>query len=444
MTPGDRRTAREGTTTLPPPEGDPGTPGAEPAEISNDEDLRAAVVRLLGTSDDRAVERRVGVSKTTVNDLRNGRRRLTLKTLTLIVAAYDPEHREAWLDVWHRLHPRVARKAPPAPSPTPPAAPSPAAAAEPPALAEAPTPTEPAATAEAAAPAETTAPDEALAPAVPAEPAVPVPPVPPVPPVAGGLSRRAAQALTGSALIAAVVAVTAMIFILADGDTPATPAPSALSAQSAGPVAPNGARPGASQPGVAVPGLALPGAAAPVGGPGPPANAGPLPAGGPSAGSGCYRLELPTEAAVVDGPGSAATGLRVTAGAYQYFASWSPSAAVGGKISGRPAGGQMLMGASWADPATTDSTAAHNPGNGLFYPGQVLELTTENCFTVQPYNLGYGGYTGITTRIYVLLVDAAAVPALPREAHDRGGLSEQDLAAHGAEILGYLTIPPPP
>ncbi|OAA23397.1 hypothetical protein UG55_103895 [Frankia sp. EI5c] len=355
-----------------------------PDEVSSDEELRAAVLLLLGTSDDRAVERRVGVSKTTVNDLRNGRRRLTLKTLGLIVDAYDPEGREAWLAAWHRLHPKPARGAAP---------PEPAAGVT----------TQPA-----------------------AQP---------------GLPRRTAHVLAASALLASAAAVAAMVFVLARGDSgvvveAASPAPRLL-------------------------GPGSPGAAAPVGGPGPPPeNGGPPPedggappAGGgapPAGGGGCYSLPLPTSAAVGEGPGSGATelrrtaGLRITAGAYQYFASWNPSAAVGGRLSDRPAAGRLLIGAAWADPATADSTAAHHRGNGRFYPGEILRLTDQNCFTVQPYNLGYGGYTGITTRVYVLQVDSAVASVLPREAHRRGGLTADDLNRLGATAVGYLTIPSQP
>ncbi|WP_131804125.1 helix-turn-helix transcriptional regulator, partial [Pseudofrankia sp. BMG5.36] len=84
-------------------------PVPDPASVSTEDELRVAMLGLLGDSYDRAVERRTGLSKTTVNDLRNGRRRLTAKTLTLIVEAYDPRRREAWLSAWRRVRPRPAR-----------------------------------------------------------------------------------------------------------------------------------------------------------------------------------------------------------------------------------------------------------------------------------------------------------------------------------------------
>src|SRR5262249_46290134 len=103
-----RRTAgtvREGAGTMT----EPDAGGASDlASISTENELRIAVLGLLGDSYDRAVERRTGLSTTTVNDLRNGRRRLTVKTLTLIVDAYDPTRRDQWLAAWRRVRARGA------------------------------------------------------------------------------------------------------------------------------------------------------------------------------------------------------------------------------------------------------------------------------------------------------------------------------------------------
>jgi hypothetical protein len=240
--------------------------------------------------------------------------------------------------------------------------------------------------------------------------------------------------LAGSAFVAAVAAVVAAVLVLTRGHS-VDPAPGG------GPPPPGPA--GYAGPPPFGPGA--PGAAAPVGGPGPPPDvgAGPAAGAGSEVPSGCYRLALPTAADVVAGPGAETTGIRLVAASYDYFAAWNPSVAVGGRLSGQPAAGRRLVGAAWADPATTDSTAAHHPGNGRFYPGGPLELTDQNCFTVLPYPIGYGGYSGITTRIYVLSADAAAAAELPREAHDRDGLTEDDLAGRGVGVLGYFAVPSP-
>jgi hypothetical protein len=81
-------------------------PALDPASVSTEDELRFAVLALLGDSYDRAVERRTGLAKTTVNDVRNERRRLTAKTLTLIVEAYDPQRRDVWLAAWQRVRSR--------------------------------------------------------------------------------------------------------------------------------------------------------------------------------------------------------------------------------------------------------------------------------------------------------------------------------------------------
>jgi hypothetical protein len=203
---------------------------------------------------------------------------------------------------------------------------------------------------------------------------------------------------------------------------------------------PGGGLPGPG-PGLPPYGLGAAGAAGPFGGPGPPPLSA-LPSPGPGgAPHGCYSLPLRTPATVVDGPGAAASGIRLTDAAYTYYPAWNPSVAVGGRLSGPPPGGRRLIGADWSDPATRDSTPARNPGNGRYFPGSELTLTNQRCFTVPPFNLSYGGYTGITTRVYVLLVDPEDVVSLPRAAARLAGLTADELAQNGADILGYFTVP---
>ncbi|OHV36703.1 hypothetical protein CC117_17345 [Parafrankia colletiae] len=463
-----------------PPDRDSAGPGTGPDGVSSTDELRAAVVRMLGTSDDRAVERRVGVSKTTVNDLRNGRRRLTLKTLTLIAEAYDPDRRDAWLAAWHRLHPRptpVPRPQPAASGPTQiPAVPSAAV----PRVPGAPTdlagsetrvnrsgPDVPAGAEISAtqnAPRTLPVPPTQVAPRTPTTPTAPTTPVEPIGATAAvaapaelaesgaaQLSRRTARVLTGSALLAAVAAVAAMVFVLTNDDSTVVLESGGI--EQASPRPGDGVEPLPFGPGG-------PGAPAPVGGPGPPPGpglpppfgapgqggvpaAGAVPGAGAAPASGCYTLPLPTTAEIIDGPESEPGDIRVTAASYQYFPAWSPSVTLGGQLDSRPADGRILVPAAWADPTTTDSTPGRNPGTGRFFPGHPLELTDQNCFMVQPYNIGYGGYSGITTRVYFMLVDLAELPALPREAHQQAGLTDEDLARHGVDILGYFAVPSP-
>jgi hypothetical protein len=158
---------------------------------------------------------------------------------------------------------------------------------------------------------------------------------------------------------------------------------------------------------------------------------------------GCYTLPLETKADVVEQPGARAAGVRLAAASYTYYPAWNPSLAIGGQLSGRLPEGQRLVGADWADPATQDSTSAHSFGNGRFYPGGELELSDQNCFTVPPYNIGYGGYAGITTRVYIMLVDEASVKTFPGEAAQLAGFTEADLAKRGVDVLGYFVVPSP-
>jgi hypothetical protein len=135
--------------------------------------------------------------------------------------------------------------------------------------------------------------------------------------------------------------------------------------------------------------------------------------------------------------------VRLTGAAYTYYSAWRPALAVGGQLDGPLPPGRSLLAAGWADPATIDSTAAHNLGNGLLYPGDELTLSDQDCFTVSPYSLGYGGYTGLTTRIYLLLVDTAKVLALQQESARLTGFTTDGLAARGVGFLGYVVVPAP-
>ncbi|MCK9877934.1 hypothetical protein MXD59_19495 [Frankia sp. Ag45/Mut15] len=79
------------------------TASEDPDGVASYQDPHEAITRLWGRSNDRSVESRAGLSKTTINDLRNRRRRLTEHSVTRIVEAFDPRRRTAWLAAWHRL-----------------------------------------------------------------------------------------------------------------------------------------------------------------------------------------------------------------------------------------------------------------------------------------------------------------------------------------------------
>jgi hypothetical protein len=139
--------------------------------------------------------------------------------------------------------------------------------------------------------------------------------------------------------------------------------------------------------------------------------------------------------------GAASTGIRLTELRYTYYQAWHPSLAVGGRLSGPVPRTSRLVFAARADPASRDSTVAHNPGNGRFYPGDELAPTDQNCFTVPPYDLGYGGYSGITTRLYAILVDASQVMPFLHAAGQSAGFTDTDLARFDIRILGYAVVP---
>jgi hypothetical protein len=347
----------------------------DPDGVSSYQDLHEAITGLWGRSNDRSVESRTGLSKTTVNDLRNRRRRLTEHSVTRIVEAFDPARRTAWLDAWYRVQRTAGLGLEPEPGP---AGAGTGATPEPesgqatdrrPAVADSPVPADPA------------APD----PAPPRE----------------QRRVRPTRALAGAAIGLLGVGLGA---------------------------------------GLGLGALLFGGDAAPAVTPAPRAAAGP---------HGCYNLPLQTTASVVDQPGADQYSVRVAEASYLYDASWNPSLEVGGRLSGPVPAGKALVGASWADPGTTDSTPRHNPGNGRYYPGDVLTVSDQLCFRGPRGLIGYPGYPGITTRIYVMLADKAGAAALARDAERLDGFSDRDLAIRGADVIGYFDIPsvpmtPPP
>jgi hypothetical protein len=89
------------------------SPGAsdlvDPTTISTDEQLRAAVVRLVASRRVRKVANDTGLSQTTIVNLREGGRRVTLDALMKIVSRYAPTQLAEWRSAWDRIYgaPRV-------------------------------------------------------------------------------------------------------------------------------------------------------------------------------------------------------------------------------------------------------------------------------------------------------------------------------------------------
>jgi len=434
-----------------------GRPTPDLAPISTEDELRVAVLGLLGDSYDRAVERRTGVSKTTVNDLRNDRRRLTRKTLTLIVEAYDPNRLPDWLATWQRLHPRPGitdqltesgadESCAAEPGPTdadralggtqPLAATSAAAiprgaggpeADEPPGWASVPGP------AEGVHVAWRTAPDATGAQGTPtAWPARPRRTHP---------WRPARETVVVALLVG--IAASLVTFFVARGDPSAGTRAGLAGIPSSGPVSvalpgpPGGAPPGYGPSG--------PGGAGPVGGAGPPrVDLSPPDSGAGPVRHGCYSPAPRSGPAVRDQPGAAAAGIHITELRFTYYAAWHPALEVAGRLSAPLPDGWRLVLAAWADPTTRDSTIAHNPGNARYYPGDEVSVTDQRCFDIPPFSLGYGGYPGITTRIYPMLVAKAQTAAFLHAAAAVNGLSDADLTRWGVRVLGYAIVPSRP
>lgn len=78
-------------------------------DVSSQEELRAALVAMTSVRRNlRAIEADTGLSKTTIAELRRGRRRVSLDSLDKIVAAYLPAEAAAWRQAWFRVNQEAA------------------------------------------------------------------------------------------------------------------------------------------------------------------------------------------------------------------------------------------------------------------------------------------------------------------------------------------------
>lgn len=88
-------------------------------DVVTEEQLRVALVAMMRVrSNLRATAADTGLSKTTIAELRRGRRRASLDSLTKIVSAYAPDEVGAWRQAWHRVN-QGASVAGDAPGPAP-------------------------------------------------------------------------------------------------------------------------------------------------------------------------------------------------------------------------------------------------------------------------------------------------------------------------------------
>ncbi|MFG1925847.1 hypothetical protein [Cryptosporangium sp. NPDC048952] len=77
-----------------------------PAQVGTEEELRGYIQALMtARTNVRAVAAETGLSKTTVNELRMGRRRVSLDALTKIVGVYAPDEVGEARQAWHRVQP---------------------------------------------------------------------------------------------------------------------------------------------------------------------------------------------------------------------------------------------------------------------------------------------------------------------------------------------------
>jgi hypothetical protein len=157
-------------------------------------------------------------------------------------------------------------------------------------------------------------------------------------------------------------------------------------------------------------------------------------------GAGCPSPALPTQGPVTAEDGATRAGISISGFSYAYTPAYSPSVELGGGLSRHLRGGEHLFVLDWSDPATTDSTPKRNPGNGRYYPSPELRLTDQNCFSYPRHEMGYGGFTGMRVRSYVVLVGDDVAGAFEREGLARDGYTLLELAQRNVVSLGFLTI----
>jgi hypothetical protein len=105
--------------------------------------------------------------------------------------------------------------------------------------------------------------------------------------------------------------------------------------------------------------------------------------------------------------------------------------------------GNILYLLAWADPATNDSTARHNPGNGRYYLVKRIIMEHQGCFGHS--STPYSGFCGITSRFIVALmgIDTATQLEHKRDSSNiyrEHGFAKDDLG-EGVYQLQYFDVP---
>ncbi|GAB6899154.1 hypothetical protein JCM9957A_22440 [Kineosporia succinea] len=166
-------------------------------------------------------------------------------------------------------------------------------------------------------------------------------------------------------------------------------------------------------------------------------------AGDPEAapsGAGCPNPPLETMGAFTSEPGASRVGVSVTTISYTYYEAYSPMIQVGAGLSGPVPGDQHLHFVTWADPTTKDSTPQRNPGNGRYYPSPEVVPTGDGCVNLPRGEMGYGGFTGMRVRYYLMLVPEAESQDFERLGNAQDGFTGNELHARRVVSLGYLEL----
>lgn len=358
-----------------------------PAQVSTEDELRSYLRALMAARTNvRAVAAETGLSKTTVNELRMGRRRVSLDALTKIVGVYAPDEVGDARQAWHRVQPpRRPRRPPVADAPH---LSDPPHTSNSPHHADTPHPPDPHPSATATSSGEDPAPPAVATPPA-SPPAVATPDEPAVdgarPGVGGRSGNRWLPIGTWPRALYAALVVLALVAV-ADGARVAV-----------------GRWPDD-----------------------PPASAAdPDP---------CITPAQTTTAKLTPLPDAPTT---VEAAAYHLQPSDPPRLEIAATLSGPPPAGTTVQMLERADPNTVDSTPEHNPGNGRYYPRPSIRTVGE-CVFVPQGQIGYGGFTGIRVRYVVVLLPSRYERTIVADSDAGDGLSEQDLTRYSLTRLAYF------
>jgi hypothetical protein len=350
-----------------------------PAEVISEAQLLAGVNGLLSCRTNlRAMEADTGVSRTTIADIRGGRRKISREVLMKIVSRYDPDAFDAWHDAWARIYGGRTED-----TGTPPAE----RHAAPGSIDQGSTETD-------AAPPPSASP--------PANEPVPAssPLTGPVHATTGAQTdARPAAARRSRAtrlLIGALVVETAVLaWVLV---APGVPFSHRATASNGSPSAP---------------------ATGSHAGPGP-----------------CIGAAQDLRPAVVPPTGATLADVRLAGvGYFLQRDTDPPRMEIAAELTGPPPPGYRLYLLERADPTSHDSTPEHHSGNGRYYP-ETETQTSDRCVFVPQKEYGYSGFLGMRLRFFAVLAPLSLSGAFERDFRTLDGYADQDLAKYGVVQLG--------